>query len=229
MSPSRSAEMGLGDSVTSEFYDRATEDVIASDPGSIYTPEFFDEVAAGSVASAELVVPVILDQFPSHRVLEIGCGEAAWSKHFQLHGCLVLGVDGEWVCAERLQIPASQFFTHDLRKPLPQSVFDWGADLVICLEVAEHLPSNTGPRLIDDLCRLSDVIVFSGAVPGQGGHGHINERPHEYWIELFAKNNFTTDTRIRSQIASLDGVKPWYRNNIFVAMRTAIRNAILPF
>jgi hypothetical protein len=48
-------------------------------------------------------------------------------------------------------------------------------DLTLCLEVGEHLPQNAANILIESLCALSEVIVFSAAIPGQGGQRHINE------------------------------------------------------
>lgn len=37
----------------------------------------------------------------------------------------------------------------------------------------------------------SDIIYFTAAGPCQGGVGHINEKPHEYWIEKFMSSEFS--------------------------------------
>jgi len=42
---------------------------------------------------------------------------------------------------------------------------------------------------VNTLCRHADTILFSAAHVGQGGDGHINEQPIDYWIEKFKKNN----------------------------------------
>ena len=53
------------------------------------------------------------------------------------------------------------------------------------ITLAEHLPAEVGPRLVERLCSLSDVVLFSAAQPGQGGEDHINERDPSYWAALF--------------------------------------------
>jgi hypothetical protein len=36
----------------------------------------------------------------------------------------------------------------------------------------------------------TDKVIFSAAHPGQGGSGHINCQPKEYWRKRFANNYF---------------------------------------
>lgn len=96
-------------------------------------------------------------------------------------------MDGDYVPHDQLCVPADRFIDHDLTTPL-----DLGRrfDLVTCLEVAEHLPSDASETLVDSLCRHADVIVFSAAVPGQGGTGHINERRASFWAALFGTHGY---------------------------------------
>ena len=61
-------------------------------------------------------------------------------------------------------------------------------DLVNCLEVAEHLDASRADSFVDDLCALGDVVVFSAAIPGQGGTHHVNEQFQSYWQERFRRN-----------------------------------------
>ncbi|KAL3912049.1 MAG: hypothetical protein SGARI_001349 [Bacillariaceae sp.] len=67
---------------------------------------------------------------------------------------------------------------------------DMGFELVVSLEVAEHVPSEYTPELIRRLtAATSKYLVFAAARPGQGGTGHIDESMHdrEWWIEQFTK------------------------------------------
>lgn len=48
-------------------------------------------------------------------------------------------------------------------------------DLVLCLEVAEHLPASAADTLVRSLTGLGNVIAFSAAIPFQGGANHVNE------------------------------------------------------
>ena len=69
-------------------------------------------------------------------------------------------------------------------------------DLVISMEVAEHLPAKTADRYVTLLTSLSSVIVVTAAPPGQGGRAgtdHINEQPPFYWMAKFDQRGFQHD------------------------------------
>lgn len=72
-------------------------------------------------------------------------------------------------------------------------------DVAVSMEVAEHLPESVADRYLDLLTRLSPVIVFTAATPGQGGTDHVNEQPHSYWIEKYRDRGFEhlTETSLR--------------------------------
>lgn len=66
--------------------------------------------------------------------------------------------------------------------------------IVICTEVAEHLPSGQAPTLVQFLVEhATDRIILTAAPPGQGGHDHVNEQPREYWLDLFADHGWIED------------------------------------
>ena len=103
-----------------------------------------------------------------------------------------------------------ELITHDLKNVLP---FYGKYDMAISLEVAEHLPENRGKSFISDLCELSSVVLFSAAIPYQGGDNHINEQWQSYWYGLFKENNFVGIDLIRPQIWENINVKSWYKQN----------------
>ena len=73
---------------------------------------------------------------------------------------------------------------------IPQ-VLDKKFDLVYSIEVAEHVEREKHTELFDFLTEHADNwIVFSGARVGQGGLGHIAERPQEEWREEFTSRGF---------------------------------------
>ena len=78
----------------------------------------------------------------------------------------ILGVDGDYVDRGKLLIKEEEFLPYDLSKKLDmEKTFD----LAISFEVAEHLDEATADIFVDNLVKLSDKIVFSAAVPMQGG------------------------------------------------------------
>lgn len=99
-------------------------------------------------------------------------------------------------------------------------------DLVICLEVAEHLPPESADTLCDTLVQATGgTLLFSAATPGQGGSGHLNEQSHEYWRERLEARGLrfdpeTTDRlgRMWSEVAR---VAWWYSKNLMVFWRPA--------
>lgn len=136
-----------------------------------------------------------------------------------MHQSQVLCLDGDYVDRGRLKVDANEFLACDLEESIPAEASGWGADLTVCLEVAEHLSAERGPGLIHDLGQSAPVVAFSAAFPGQGGQGHINERPHEYWEELWDAEGFTVDASIRDELEPEVDVAPWYAVNILIATR----------
>ncbi len=63
-----------------------------------------------------------------------------------------------------------------------------GFELVLSLEVAEHIPAEFQEEFIQRLATATTkYLVFAAARPGQGGTGHITDSMHtrEWWIEKF--------------------------------------------
>jgi SAM-dependent methyltransferase len=146
-------------------------------------------------------------------VLDVGCGVGGWVATWLGSGADAIGVDGDYVPRDQLCIPDDRFISHDLSTPL-----DLGRrfDLVTCLEVAEHLPPEAAATIVDSLCRHADVIVFSAAIPGQGGTGHINERWPSFWAELFATHGYRPHDLLRSRLWWDTRCEWWYRQNVLV-------------
>lgn len=132
-----------------------------------YDKEFYLSIQSSSNRSASAVVPVILDFVQPKTVIDIGCGNGDWLNVFKKHGVSkVLGVDGMWVEKSLLRIDETEFELHDLVTPLQ---IHEHFDLVISLEVAEHIPASCAETFIDSITKLGPVVLFSAAIPFQGG------------------------------------------------------------
>lgn len=184
---------------------------------SQYNQAFYDTIRAGTRASADVVVPLVIDNVKTNtgpmRVIDVGCGEGWWAQTFADHGHEVIGVDGSYVASSPL---GDRFLPHDISKPLPGHLAG-RFDLAVCLEVAEHLPAARAASFVAELCALAPVILFSAAIPGQGGTGHINEQWPDYWVELFNQNQFEVSGALRWEIWDDPRVENWYRQNLLVA------------
>jgi 2-polyprenyl-3-methyl-5-hydroxy-6-metoxy-1,4-benzoquinol methylase len=117
------------------------------DNGTIYDAGFFAGQERLSAKSAETVIPVILKLFPKIRsALDVGCGVGAWLRALRDGQVVdILGMDGRWVPDKSLLIERDQFCAKDLMEPIQ---LNRKFDLVICLEVAEHLPQKMADQLV---------------------------------------------------------------------------------
>jgi cyclopropane fatty-acyl-phospholipid synthase-like methyltransferase len=180
-------------------------------PSPAYTAEFFQGHRGHAEDSARQIVPAVLEWLGSKSVLDVGCGTGGWLSVFGERGVTdFLGVDGDYVRPDLLQIPAALFKPADLSKPLS---LGRTFDLVVSLEVAEHLRPDVAGTFVDSLVRHSDAILFSAAIPGQGGTDHVNERTPQYWAGLFRDRGFTAVDAIRTRFWSDPNVKWWYAQN----------------
>lgn len=113
-------------------------------------------------------------------VIDVGCATGIYLKPYKATGIEVFGVDACTTAGEFLE--PSEFERIDLRFPYcPAKRYD----LALCTEVGEHLKPRFAERLVDTLWDCSDIIYWSAAVPGQGGTFHYNERPVQFWMDLF--------------------------------------------
>lgn len=191
---------------------------------SAYDEDFYDTINAGSLRSAEVVVPLVLAYTGARRVIDFGCGEGAWLSMFREFGCDIMGVDGPYVDTNRLLIPKVHYIPADLEHLAASDftdLWDGGADLAVSLEVAEHLRPEAADQFVACLCWHADTVLFSAAVPGQGGTGHVNEQWPAYWVEKFEEQGFQVTGALRWRIwdQAPDPVENWYAQNLLLAVR----------
>jgi SAM-dependent methyltransferase len=188
-----------------------------SEPG--YDREYYDRFHQGVRSSAQVVVPLIVELLHPRSVVDVGCGTGTWLKVFEEQGLGDLcGFDGEYVPETSLEIPADRFVAADLR--LGVNV-DRRFDLAVSLEVAEHLPEGSAVDFVQSLTRLAPVVMFSAAIPHQGGLGHVNEQWPDYWQELFRRCDFMAVDCLRPKIWENPDVRVWYAQNILLFVEHA--------
>ena len=181
-------------------------------PSHQYDRTFHRYAERAAARSARTIVPLIASALNYESVLDVGCGTGAWLREYARQGAAqVLGLDA--VDKAELLIAPDQFRALDVSQP-----FDVGRcfDLVQCLATAEHIPPEASRTLVANLTTHGRHILFSAAVPGQGGEHHVNERPYEFWRRLFAEHRFVALDLVRPAIASLQQVDFWYRYNMLL-------------
>jgi SAM-dependent methyltransferase len=182
-----------------------------------YKSDFFTEISRYSLRSAQEIVPLIIEMAEPRSVVDVGCGTGTWLAVFRELGVDdVCGVDGDYVDRGLLQIPHEKFVVRDLAKPFTLNrVFD----LVVSLEVAEHLPLESAETFVSSLVELGPVILFSAAVPRQGGDHHVNEQWPEYWARQFRSKGYQGIDCVREKVWNNEHVAWWYAQNSVIYVR----------
>jgi len=184
---------------------------------TVYSDSFFREIASNSKIGAQRILPLLWTQLRPRSVVELGCGTGEWLLEAQRLGAdRVFGLDGAWVPADRLVIPAKDFNAVDLERDelaTPSERYD----LAICLEVLEHVAEEHCDRLIAWLCRQAPAVLFSAAIPWQPGTSHINSAWQSAWARKFAAQDFLVYDFIRTALWSDKEIPYYYRQNIFIA------------
>jgi len=193
----------------------------------IYDSDYYDRDVEGPAArSAGSIANSILNDFNATCVIDVGCGTGALLEALHDKGCEVFGLEYAeaalgYCRARRLNVA---------KFDLERNVFNDNRtfDVAVSMEVAEHLPETVADRYVDLLTRLSRVVVFTAAPPGQGGTDHVNEQPPSYWISKFQRRGFehaeALSLRWRESWMAAGDVQSWYYNNLMIFRRSERSN-----
>lgn len=100
-----------------------------------------------------------------------------------------MGVEGSKLAKAKAKHP-ELIWLYDLNQELD---LHKKFDLVWSFEFVEHIHPKYVDNLMKTFANHAETIVLSAARPGQGGEGHFNEQPAEYWVEKFGKFNYKLD------------------------------------
>ena len=170
-----------------------------------YTSVYYEAISDSARISAGEVYKVLEEIMKINTVIDIGCGVGQWKY-------------GEYTGVDYgITNPDFNYIDHDITKTFRH---DKRYDLCLCLEVAEHIAKDHAAVLIDLLCGLSEYVLFSAAIPFQGGTGHENEQWQSYWARLFARFGYVPwKEDIRMKLWNNDRVDVWYRQNMVLYSR----------
>lgn len=185
-----------------------------------YNKNFYESNYKNNNQSAVKIIDILLDMMPEEvykengkSIVDCGCAAGHWLREFSNRGFDILGIDGSYIDKKLLVIPEDKFYVHNLEEPLNiKRKFTFA----LSLEVAEHLPEYCADMFVDELTALSDIVIFSAAIPHQRGDGHINEQWPSYWIQKFEKRGFKVVDCIRRKIWADKSIRYYYAQNMFV-------------
>ena len=185
----------------------------------VYDKNFFDNNLRISEGSAKLLADYLSRHHKVGSMIDVGCGNGVYMREFLNRGWDVFGVDGSKNARKNAVVDRKLITIFDLRKKFD---LDRRFDLALCIEVAEHIETDLSRNLVSTLASVSDTIYFTAAPPGQGGTGHINEQPREFWEGLFRRFGyqfrFEETERLRKYLQDNGAV--WFLpRNIMVFMK----------
>jgi SAM-dependent methyltransferase len=183
----------------------------------MYTRNEFERQRDRSYLAASAIVPEVLKATGARSVVDVGCGVGTWLRAFAANGIDdMVGLDGSYVEQDLLQIPRERFREVDLRSALPDLR---PFDLACSVEVIEHLPPERGESFVRELTLLAPAVLFSGAIPGQTGPGHINEQWQSHWCAVFESHGFRPVDVVRPAVWGREDVVFWYQQNVILYLR----------
>lgn len=196
-----------------------------TDFSRVYAQSFFQDRNASTRYAAEKILDIVLGMLPKvNSAADVGCGVGTWLAVLHERGVNeVRGFDGHWVNRDLLQIAADDFCEADLQNPV---VADRRFDLAISLEVAEHLPEICADTFVKSLTGLADFVLFSAAIPAQGGVNHLNEQWQSYWAEKFQAREFDPVDPIRCKIWTDQKISIPYRQNMILYVARSRRSEV---
>lgn len=187
---------------------------------SLYPADFYADRRARTAHAASRIFAALPERLNRNRVADIGCGTgtflAASGASYQF------GIEGGWVTPDMLDSPEIVFENCDLEQRFsgPQ------VDLVLSLEVAEHLSPARAGTFVADLAAMAPAALFSAAIPGQGGVGHVNEQWPSFWAGLFARHGRKPYDVLRDRIWTDEAIPAWYRQNAILFLDDEAASAL---
>ena len=171
----------------------------------------FDEIANEEKAPSETIAQWVADIVQPAKVLDIGCGPGIYVDSLRALGVEAWGYDID----DRVE--GKPFLTK-------QSLFDVRdqGDLVMCFEVAEHIEGERNYDIVEsivDMLNDQGILIWTAAQPGQGGVGHINCQPREFWLGEFQEAGLVHDPVLERGLKSYIQDKPhmgWFMNNVLI-------------
>lgn len=190
-----------------------------------YNSQYYKKHLSGSYLSAKEILKYLINNLPISSIIDFGCGAGTWCLAAKELGIkIITGIDLHSYDSSYMLLPQNSYLKYDLRHALN---LNQKYDLVISVEVAEHIDNSYSNIFIENLCRHGDLILFSAAMPFQGGTEHINEQPCSYWMNIFKIHNYLPLDCIRPHFWNTPEVEIWYKNNCILYIKKEIYHRII--
>lgn len=182
--------------------------------------DFLDTVAS---ESTPVMAATIERLFKPNSVIDVGCGAGTLLAQLKKDGLEVKGLEYSDAGIARCREKGVHVEKFDLES---DETVQGSSDVTVSFEVAEHLPESLAENYVRVISQFSPIVIMSAATVGQGGHDHVNEQPHEYWIKKMQTRGFDYDRKSSQQVREEwagKGVAYWYVNNTMIFRRRMVQ------
>jgi SAM-dependent methyltransferase len=166
----------------------------------------FNQIAHEEAPFAERLAEWISTNINPASVLDVGCGPGIYVDALRSRGISAIGIDTDDRVVGKPYLRQESLFENEDT-----------AEVVICLEVAEHIAEEQADNVAACVAanvKPGGILIWSAAHPGQGGTGHINCQPKDYWAELLTWHGLARDEELEQRL--VDHAKNGYHMGWFV-------------
>jgi SAM-dependent methyltransferase len=133
-------------------------------------------------------------------VLDAGCAMGFLVEALRERGVDASGIDvSEFAISQVDESVREHCSVASLTEPLPRRY-----DLIVCIEVLEHIPAAEAGAAIASLCAATDRLLLSSTPDDYGEATHLNVQPPEAWSEALAREGFVREVERDAGFAT-----PW--------------------
>ncbi len=158
-------------------------------PETIYDKEYHEKIETEERPAAERIADYIFNKFNPSSIIDYGCSTGIYLKPFERYKIDLKGLENSSDALENKLLNEVEYC--DLTIPLK---LEYTSDFSLSIEVGEHIEEQYADIYVKNICDNSfKWVLFSAAIPGQSGVGHINCQYKDYWIKKFEKNFFIVD------------------------------------
>lgn len=164
-------------------------EIYRDNPSLVYSESFFGNMVKLRGWQREYGGKLV-KALDAKSVIDFGCGAGYYLEGAWAQGASIQGYEYLYEQAKPY-IPDSIFNFVSFGNVMEDIVPPFKADIVISIEVAEHILPEKSKVMVHNITSCSkEYVVFSAAPPGQTGCGHINLKPWSFWEELFEEYGF---------------------------------------
>ena len=141
------------------------------------------------MAAFDRIAERIIADFQPRTVLDAGCAKGFLVERLRARGVEAWGIDISEYAINNVHPDIKNFCSvGSIADPLPQRY-----DLIITIEVVEHMPPQEATKAIENLCQYTDNLILSSTPYDYKEDTHFNVNPPDHWARQLARYHFFHD------------------------------------